>query len=97
MKNFNFESAAVPVITEAELARLAKTRTLRRQMTVVAVGTALMLVAMLILCAAAFSLSPALGAAFLALPIYTVLWGGTVVFVFVFLQKRAKIGVKAPY
>ncbi len=90
MNSFNFESHTPPVVTEADLKRLAKARTLRRQAVTVAIGTALTLVAMLILSAAAFKLSPTLGAAMLILPIYTIVWDGIIIFVFIIMKKRSE-------
>lgn len=89
MNSFDFESIAPPVITETELKRLAKARTLRRQAVTVGIGAVLTLIAMLILSAAVFRISPALGAASLILPIYTVVWDGIIILVFVLMQKRA--------
>ncbi len=88
MKNFDFEGKTPPVITENELKALARARNLRRQMIAVGIGTLLTLISMLILSAAAFCISPKLGAITLIAPIYTVLGGGSLVFVFVLRQKR---------
>ncbi len=96
MKKIDFEAAQPPVIAEEELRRLARERILRKQMITVFIGTLLTLVAMLILSAAAFAVSPRLGAVTLALPLYTVLWGGTLVFLFVFVKRRGEDG-KRPF
>lgn len=90
MKSFDFESHTPPVITEADLKRLAKARTLRRNAVIVGIGTALTLIAMLIFSAALFKLSPALGAASLIVPIYTLVWSGIITFVFIIMKKRSK-------
>lgn len=89
MMSFDFESHTPPIITEAELKRLAKARTLRRQALIVIIGACLIFTAMMVFCATVISLFPRWGALSLILPVYTVIWGGVIIFVFVLMEKRS--------
>lgn len=89
MKDFDFEAHTPPVITESDLRRLANTRSLRRNVAVVSVGTVLTLVAVLIFCAVVIRKFPLWGLLSLIAPAYFIIGGALILSVFILSRKRS--------